>query len=304
MRAIGLDKGGLELAHRLDGRITLDAVLCVRSIVGNDFVLIESIVVGGLGQCVGSHRELVLVLARYAEFRRQLVRADSHYLSSCVVGNGWCLEAQIFRFEALAHVSDGPHGTALLHGLWEGDEFLSNRSRQTNWHVGKGFNAARDDDIGVSGLDCRCTGGNGGVGRNAGLRNRVAGNVVWQTGVDRCLPGNVGSFDFLDDVAADDVINNIFGQGRLVNQALDGEALQVNGHFVLVYRGSLGKGQSHTADNNDITTIVDGSRRKSASDGGRRIPASKMSQRLGGLGKHGDFLVLLMVQKERKKLLW
>mmetsp|Transcript_7162 Transcript_7162/g.20799 ORF Transcript_7162/g.20799 Transcript_7162/m.20799 type:complete len:461 (+) Transcript_7162:354-1736(+) len=270
VRSVGLDKGRLELAHGFHRRIPLDAVFLRRSVVGEDFALVESVVVRLVGQGVGPHREFVLLLPRDAKLGRELVRTDPHDLSRRVVGNRGGFQAEVLRRETPGHVPEGPEGPALFHGLGERDEFLSDRPRQADGNVREGLDATRDDDIGVPRLDRRGARGNGGIGRDAGLRHRVAGNVVGQTGVDGRLPGNVGGLDFLDDVPADDVINVALRQGRLVDEALDGEPLEIDGEFVLVNRRGLRKGQSHAADDDDVASTGDGSRRKesAASSGG------------------------------------
>mmetsp|Transcript_6121 Transcript_6121/g.13228 ORF Transcript_6121/g.13228 Transcript_6121/m.13228 type:complete len:206 (+) Transcript_6121:2946-3563(+) len=204
--------------------------------VGNNFLLVKSIFVCLVGQGMGSDREFVLFLARDTEFRRKLVRADPHHLSGRVVRYCGSFQAQVFSFETLQHVFQSSEWSPLFHGLGQGDEFLSDRSCQTNGNIGKSFNATCDNHICVACLDRRCARGDSGIGRNTGLCYCVAGYVVGQTGIDGCLSGNIGSFDFLNDIPAHHVVDNVLGQGGLVDQALYGKALEINGHFVLVYR--------------------------------------------------------------------
>lgn len=141
---------------------------------------------------------------------------------------------------------------SFLHGLWHGNEFLPNGSLEANGHVGKCFAASRNDAVGVAREDFFGGRANGRVGRNARLRNGVGADLQGQPRVNTGFAGNVGGADFLNDIAANDVIDSVLGQGSFCQQALNGETLQVDGQLVLVNGGRHGKWETHARNNHHV----------------------------------------------------
>mmetsp|Transcript_10655 Transcript_10655/g.17634 ORF Transcript_10655/g.17634 Transcript_10655/m.17634 type:complete len:260 (+) Transcript_10655:596-1375(+) len=252
MRSVWLDKGCLELSDRLDRRVRLDSIFRSRALVGDDFSIVPAI-----GVCLGSIRvtansEFILFLTTNAKLGRQLVGRDAHDFACCVVGNGRRFQSNILHLQTLHHVPKSPNDATLLHGFWHGNELLPHRSSETNGHVGKGFGTTRNHHIGMTRHNLFGSSANGSIGTDAGLCNRVSSNVHGQTSINGSLASNIAGTDFLNDIAGNDVVNFVLGEGSFSEEALNGEFLQINGEFILVDCRSHGKGKSNSRHDHDI----------------------------------------------------
>ena len=159
-------------------------------------------------------------------------------------------------------MSKSPEHASLFHGFSHGDQFLSNRSRQANGDIGKGFGSSSNHDLGVSSKNLFGSGTNSRIGTDACLGDGMRTNRLRQARVNGGFTGNIGSPDFLDDISADDVIDLIFVEGSLCQETIDSVALEIDGQLVFIQSTGHGKGQTNTRDNHD--GVVDDTRCKCA----------------------------------------
>jgi hypothetical protein len=255
----------------------------------------------GLGRhSVTAHGEFVLFGPTDAKLGRQAVGRNPHNFTRRKVGNGRCLEGNIFHFETLEHVTDRTEWTTLFHRLGHANKLLSNGPGQPNGHVRKGFHTTGDDNVGMTRHDLfRCV-TDSRIGRNARLGDRVTTDRGRNAGVQGGLSRNVGRAHFLDDIAANNIVDSGRIECRLLQQSRNGLSLQIHRELVLVDGRSHGKGQPHARDDDDIFKARGSGGSAERSDGMRAPSTSRGAKDRRG-GKHAECLFvffLLVVDEE------